>query len=163
MVERGLGEVSETSPLLAGTASENVPAYMESGESAVGPLPSDNINEHNRAANGYGSNGNGVHKPRDEDEEAGLARHESAQSDRNQQFQGMPDVMKQMKYIMPAVAIGIFLAAIDQTLVASAAGTIGSDLKSLKNTSWVATAYFLTLTSFQPLYVSGFPSLSSDN
>src|ERR1700744_5745768 len=31
-------------------------------------------------------------------------------------------------------------------------GQIGSDLKALNLTSWIATAYFLTLTSFQPLY-----------
>lgn len=29
---------------------------------------------------------------------------------------------------------------------------IGSDLEALNLTSWIATAYFLTLTSFQPLY-----------
>ena len=29
---------------------------------------------------------------------------------------------------------------------------MGSDLHSLNNTSWIASAYFLTLTSFQPLY-----------
>lgn len=31
-------------------------------------------------------------------------------------------------------------------------GQIGSDLKALNLTSWIATSYFLTLTSFQPLY-----------
>lgn len=31
-------------------------------------------------------------------------------------------------------------------------GQIGSDLKALNLTNWIATSYFLTLTSFQPLY-----------
>jgi MFS family permease len=57
-----------------------------------------------------------------------------------------------MKYILPAVAIGIFLSAADQTIIVSSYGKIGSDLDALNLTSWIATAYFLTLTSFQPLY-----------
>jgi hypothetical protein len=35
----------------------------------------------------------------------------------------------------------VFLAAADQTLVIATYGTIGSELKSLNNTSWIATAY----------------------
>jgi len=64
----------------------------------------------------------------------------------------MPEVRKRMVYIMPAIAIGVFLSAADQTLIVSSYGKIGSDLKALNNTSWIATAYFLTLTTFQPLY-----------
>ncbi|KAI4134394.1 MAG: hypothetical protein LQ347_001572 [Umbilicaria vellea] len=69
-----------------------------------------------------------------------------------QQYQGMPEVKKQLKYILPAIAIGIFLSAGDQTIIVSSYGKIGSELKALNNTSWIATGYFLTLTSFQPLY-----------
>lgn len=46
-------------------------------------------------------------------------------------------------------AIGIFLAAMDGTVVASSYASIGSELKQLQNTSWIATGYMLTLTSFQ--------------
>lgn len=67
-------------------------------------------------------------------------------------YKGLPEVKKRMKYILPAVAVGIFLAAADQTIIVSSYGRIGSDLGALNNTSWIATAYFLTLTSFQPLY-----------
>jgi MFS family permease len=42
--------------------------------------------------------------------------------------------------------------ALDQTLTFATYGKIGSDLRALNSTSWVATSYFLTLTSFQPLY-----------
>ncbi|KAK7180133.1 hypothetical protein DPSP01_012283 [Paraphaeosphaeria sporulosa] len=66
--------------------------------------------------------------------------------------QGMPDVRKRMKYIFPAICIGVFLSAADQTLVVSTYGTIGTELHALNLTSWIATAYFVTLTAFQPLY-----------
>ncbi|KAJ6079316.1 hypothetical protein N7467_009069 [Penicillium canescens] len=63
-----------------------------------------------------------------------------------------PDAQKQLKYIVPAISLGIFLSAADQTIIMASYGQIGSDLKSLNLTSWIATSYFLTLTSFQPLY-----------
>lgn len=44
------------------------------------------------------------------------------------------------------------MSAADQTIIVSSYGKIGSDLDALNNTSWIASAYFLTLTSFQPLY-----------
>ncbi|KAF8885361.1 major facilitator superfamily-domain-containing protein [Infundibulicybe gibba] len=40
----------------------------------------------------------------------------------------------------------------DLSLFAPAYAAIGSELKQLQNTSWIATAYLLTMTSFQPLY-----------
>ncbi|KAI0971654.1 MFS multidrug transporter [Xylaria arbuscula] len=54
--------------------------------------------------------------------------------------------------LIPALAIGIFLVAVDHTLTIATYGRIGSELKALNSTSWIATAYFLTLTTFQPLY-----------
>ncbi|KAH7402544.1 major facilitator superfamily domain-containing protein [Pyrenochaeta sp. MPI-SDFR-AT-0127] len=65
---------------------------------------------------------------------------------------GLPEVRKQMKYIFPAIAIGVFLSAADQTLVISTFGTIGTELHALSSTSWIATSYFLTLSAFQPVY-----------
>ncbi|KAL1990530.1 hypothetical protein VTN49DRAFT_6369 [Thermomyces lanuginosus] len=58
----------------------------------------------------------------------------------------------QLKYIVPAISIGVFLSAADQTIIVASYGKIGSDLNALNLTSWIATSYFLTLTSFQPLY-----------
>ncbi|KAJ5184001.1 hypothetical protein N7492_001617 [Penicillium capsulatum] len=66
--------------------------------------------------------------------------------------QPFPDAQKQLKYIIPAISIGIFLSAADQTIIMASYGQIGSDLNALNLTSWIATSYFLTLTSFQPLY-----------
>ncbi|KAK4205033.1 MFS general substrate transporter [Triangularia verruculosa] len=57
-----------------------------------------------------------------------------------------------LKFIFPALAIGIFLAAGDQTIIISSYGRIGSDLNELDKTAWLATAYLCTTTSFQPLY-----------
>ncbi|KAE8150526.1 major facilitator superfamily domain-containing protein [Aspergillus avenaceus] len=57
-----------------------------------------------------------------------------------------------LRYIFPAISIGVFLSATDQTIIMASYGQIGSDLKALNLTSWIATSYFLTLTSFQPLY-----------
>ncbi|TGZ81703.1 MFS general substrate transporter [Ascodesmis nigricans] len=57
-----------------------------------------------------------------------------------------------IELILPALCIGIFLAAMDNTIVVSSYGAIGTDLKALNKTSWIATAYLLTTTSFQPLY-----------
>lgn len=47
------------------------------------------------------------------------------------------------------MAVGVFLAAMDNTIIVSSYAAIGSELKQLQNTSWVATGYMLTLTSFQ--------------
>lgn len=90
-------------------------------------------------------------KPTDSQQGDSLESQPST-DDRQQQYEGLPEVRKQLKVIIPALAIGIFLAAADQTIIVSSYGKIGSQLHALNHTSWIATAYFLTLTSFQPLY-----------
>lgn len=59
---------------------------------------------------------------------------------------------KNIKALLPVLAVGIFLAFLDQSIVAAINGVIGSDLHALRNVSWIATAYFLTMTASQPLY-----------
>lgn len=54
--------------------------------------------------------------------------------------------------VIVPMSIGIFLAAMDGTIIAASYARIGSDLNHLQNTSWIATGYMLMLTSFQPLY-----------
>ena len=44
-------------------------------------------------------------------------------------------------WLLPALAIGCFLGAADQTIVISSYGQIGSELNALDKTSWLATAY----------------------
>ncbi|WYZ40553.1 hypothetical protein EsH8_IV_000894 [Colletotrichum jinshuiense] len=65
---------------------------------------------------------------------------------------GNPEMAKRMHLLLPAVGIGIYLCAVDQLLTVATYAKIGSELHALKNTSWLATAYYITLTSFQPLY-----------
>lgn len=84
-----------------------------------------------------------------------LERHPTSGSvdeARAAQFKGNEEVAKQLKFIISAIAVGVFLAAADQSIIVASYAKIGSDLKALNLTSWIATAYFLTLTSFQPLY-----------
>ena len=67
---------------------------------------------------------------------------EEAQREQDERADGEKLALrKQVIWVTPALAIGIFLSAVDQTIVASAFATIGSDLHALNNTSWVATAY----------------------
>ncbi|KAM4067151.1 major facilitator superfamily protein [Hirsutella rhossiliensis] len=65
---------------------------------------------------------------------------------------GDPVMAKKMHLILPAVGVGIYLVAIDQLLAVATGTKIGNELNSLNNISWIATSYFLTLTSCQPLY-----------
>src|SRR3990170_3059376 len=48
--------------------------------------------------------------------------------------------------------LGMLLAAIDQTIVATALPTIVGDLGGLDHLAWVVTAYLLTSTASAPLY-----------
>ncbi|KII84532.1 hypothetical protein PLICRDRAFT_701711 [Plicaturopsis crispa FD-325 SS-3] len=50
------------------------------------------------------------------------------------------------------LSVGTFFVAMDNTIVLSSYASIGSELKQLQYTSWIATSYMLTMTSFQPLY-----------
>lgn len=81
-----------------------------------------------------------------------LERNESIDESRAAQFAGNPEVQRQFRIILPALSIGVFLIAADQTIIATCLGKIGSDLSALNLTSWIATSYLLSLASFQPLY-----------
>ena len=59
---------------------------------------------------------------------------------------------------MCSLMLGIFLMAMDGTIVASTYAAIGSEFHRLENTSWIATGYLLTQTSFQ--YVSSAPPVT---
>lgn len=87
-----------------------------------------------------------------EGEDGGDLERQTSLEERQKQYEGQPEMRKKMKVIFPALTIGVLLSAADQTIIVSSYGKIGSELKALNNVSWIATAYFLTLTSFQPLY-----------
>jgi EmrB/QacA subfamily drug resistance transporter len=54
--------------------------------------------------------------------------------------------------ILSALMLGMFLAALDQTIVATALPTIAGDLKGLNHLAWVVTAYLITSTITLPLW-----------
>ena len=54
--------------------------------------------------------------------------------------------------IMSALMLGMFLAALDQTIVSTALPTIVADLKGASHISWVVVAYLLASTAFPPLW-----------
>ena len=142
------GDDSEVSPLLGKTGNGSIDGKIDS-VSVDGGLTTD-------AA----------------DTTADIERRPSLDEGRAAQFQGSPEIQEKLKYILPALSIGvsqsdricffkwqlvtksmqILLSAADQTIIVSSYGSIGSELKALNLTSWIATSYFLTLTSFQPLY-----------
>ena len=54
--------------------------------------------------------------------------------------------------VFGALMLGMFLAALDQTIVSTALPTIVGDLGGLDHLSWVVTSYLLATTASTPLY-----------
>jgi EmrB/QacA subfamily drug resistance transporter len=59
---------------------------------------------------------------------------------------------RQILIVFSALTLGMLLAALDGTVVATALPTIVGDLGGLNHLSWVVTAYLLTSTASTPLY-----------
>ena len=59
---------------------------------------------------------------------------------------------QQIVVVMVGVMSGMFLAALDQSIVGTALPRIVSDLGGLSKLSWVVTAYLLTSTAVTPLW-----------
>jgi len=59
---------------------------------------------------------------------------------------------RQMNLIVLGLMVGMFLAALDQMVVATAIRTIGDDLHGLTLQAWVTTAYMIAATISTPLY-----------
>jgi MFS family permease len=57
-----------------------------------------------------------------------------------------------IRSIIIGVLVAMFLAALDQTIVATAMPTIGRDLSDFEHLPWVVTAYLLAATAVTPLY-----------
>ena len=79
--------------------------------------------------------------PVSDQQDGGPLERQSTNEDRQRQYEGIPEVKKRMKYMFPALSIGVFLAAADQTLIVSSYGRIGTDLNALNKTSWIATGW----------------------
>ena len=59
---------------------------------------------------------------------------------------------RQILTILTGLMLGMFLAALDQTIVCTAIRTIADDLHGLSLQAWVTTAYLITSTIATPLY-----------
>jgi EmrB/QacA subfamily drug resistance transporter len=59
---------------------------------------------------------------------------------------------RQILLIYSGLMLGILLAALDQTIVATALPTIVGELGGIQHLSWVVTAYLLSSTASVPLY-----------
>ncbi|MFJ4952558.1 MDR family MFS transporter [Streptomyces sp. NPDC088760] len=59
---------------------------------------------------------------------------------------------RQVTTVMSGLVLGMFLGALDQTVVSSALRTIADDLQGLTAQAWVTTAYLVTATIATPLY-----------
>ncbi|NYI42784.1 MDR family MFS transporter [Demequina lutea] len=60
--------------------------------------------------------------------------------------------VRQINLIVGGLMVGMFLAALDQMIVATAIRTIGDDLHGLTLQAWVTTAYLVAATISTPLY-----------
>jgi EmrB/QacA subfamily drug resistance transporter len=59
---------------------------------------------------------------------------------------------RQVQVVFSGLMLGMLLAALDQTIVATALPTIVGELGGLEHLSWIITAYLLTSTASMPLY-----------
>jgi len=58
----------------------------------------------------------------------------------------------EVRTIILGVMLAMFIAALDQTIVATALPTIGRDLQNFTDLPWVVTAYLVAATAVAPLY-----------
>ena len=59
---------------------------------------------------------------------------------------------RQIVTILVGLMLGMFLAALDQTVVSTAIRTIADDLKGYDLQAWATTAFLITSTIATPLY-----------
>src|SRR6476660_1073633 len=76
----------------------------------------------------------------------------SSLSTTNPDLPSGPLTHRQIITILIGLMMGMFLAALDQTIVATAIRTIADDLHGLSAQAWVTTAYLITSTIVTPLY-----------
>ena len=63
-----------------------------------------------------------------------------------------PETRRPSAAILLALALGVLLAALDQTIVATALPTVAGELGGLTDLAWVVTAYLVAETVSTPLY-----------
>ena len=88
---------------------------------------------------------------RNELSEAALRSH-AAQAPQHRRERPGRAPQNNVGIIFTALMLAIFLAALDQTIVATALPTIVGDLHGVNDLTWVTTAYLLTSTVGLPIY-----------
>src|ERR1700758_3916866 len=63
-----------------------------------------------------------------------------------------PLTQSEVRTILMSLLLTMFLAALDQTIVATALPTIGRQFSDVSNLSWVITAYLLASTAVAPVF-----------
>jgi EmrB/QacA subfamily drug resistance transporter len=63
-----------------------------------------------------------------------------------------PLTPREVRTILMSLLLTMFLAALDQTIVATALPTIGRQFRDVNNLSWVITAYLLASTAVAPVF-----------
>ncbi len=63
-----------------------------------------------------------------------------------------PLTHKQILVVVSGLLLGMFLAALDQTIASTAMRTIADELQGQTAQAWVTTAYLITSTISTPLY-----------
>jgi EmrB/QacA subfamily drug resistance transporter len=80
-----------------------------------------------------------------------LSRQVKAASDATP-LQVAPLSQREVRTILMSLLLTMFLAALDQTIVATALPTIGRQFSDVSNLSWVITAYLLASTAVAPVF-----------
>src|SRR3981189_3250727 len=63
-----------------------------------------------------------------------------------------PLTQSEVRTILTSLMLTMFLAALDQTIVATALPTIGRQFRDVSNLSWAITAYLLASTAVAPVF-----------
>ena len=85
-------------------------------------------------------------------EEIATELPELALSDASSLAPRAPLTQREVRTILMSLLLTMFLAALDQTIVATALPTIGRQFRDVSNLSWVITAYLLASTAVAPVF-----------
>ncbi|EAU82087.2 membrane transporter [Coprinopsis cinerea okayama7 len=94
-----------------------------------------------------GSGGNSTPKYGTNDRPPSISNGSSEAGGSNDIEQQKEESSRSYWAVVAPMAVGIFLSAMDGTIIVSSYASIGSELNELNNTSWIATSYLLTITS----------------
>ncbi|KAI8322754.1 hypothetical protein GQ54DRAFT_297237 [Martensiomyces pterosporus] len=78
-------------------------------------------------------------------------RGENQSPDANKSLISKMSLQRQI-LTMLALALAVFIASLDQTIVASSMPTIAEHFNALSSVNWIATVFLLASTALQPLY-----------